>query len=52
MADETNAPAVADATTSIDDSMLPAEAVAQPAVAEAMPNEGGTIATEGVAEGE
>jgi hypothetical protein len=52
MADETNAPAAADVTASIEEPTVPAEAVAEPAVAEAKPDEGGIVATEGVAEGE
>lgn len=52
MADESNAPAVADATKSVDEPAPAAEPVAQPVVAEAKPAEGGPVATESVAEGE
>jgi hypothetical protein len=51
MADETIAPAVADTTTSVEEPTRPTDAIAEPAVAEAKPDEGGIIATEGVAEG-
>jgi hypothetical protein len=52
MADEANAPVSVDATGTVDMPTRPADAVAEPAVAEAKPAEGGTVATEGVAEGE
>jgi hypothetical protein len=51
MADETNAPAVADATKSIEEPAPSTDAIAEPAVAEAKPAEGGIVATSGVAEG-
>jgi hypothetical protein len=51
MADESNAPAAADATQQVEEPTRPADDIAQPAVAEAKPAEGGIIATSGVAEG-
>lgn len=51
MADETNAPAAPDVTMSVDEPTRPAEPIAEPAVAEPKPAEGGPVATEGVAEG-
>jgi hypothetical protein len=51
MADEPTAPTVADATKSVEEVNISDDAVAAPAVAEATPAEGGSIATEGVAEG-
>ncbi|KAF2830996.1 hypothetical protein CC86DRAFT_442879 [Ophiobolus disseminans] len=50
MADESNSPAVADTTKPVEEPTRSEDAVAQPAVAEAKPTEGGIIATEGVAE--
>jgi hypothetical protein len=41
-----------DTTSTVDMPTRPADAVAEPAVAEAKPAEGGIVATEGVAEGE
>ncbi|KAF1912423.1 hypothetical protein BDU57DRAFT_582678 [Ampelomyces quisqualis] len=51
MADETNAPAVADTAQSIEEPAPSADAIAEPAVAEAKPAEGEIVATSGVAEG-
>jgi hypothetical protein len=51
MADETIAPAVADIAESVEEPTPSADAVAQPAVAEAKPAEDGIVATSGVAEG-
>ena len=52
MADEATAPVATETTTSTEIPTRPADAVAEPAVAEAKPSEGdAVIATEGVAEG-
>jgi hypothetical protein len=51
MADEGSAPAVADITNTAGETIVSADAVAQPAVAEAKPAEDGAIATSSVAEG-
>ncbi|KAH3989412.1 hypothetical protein HBI56_093920 [Parastagonospora nodorum] len=50
MAEETNAPAVADAPKLVEEPTPAADAVAEPAVTEAKPAEEGIVATEGVAE--
>lgn len=53
MADEAAAPVSTEPTTSTEIPTRPADAAAEPAVAEAKPSEGNAIiATEGVAEGE
>lgn len=51
MAEETNAPAVADAPKLVEETIPATDAVAEPAVTEAKPAEEGIVATEGVAEG-
>jgi hypothetical protein len=51
MAEETNAPVVADASKPTEEPTPSTDAIAEPAVAEAKPGEDGVIATEGVAEG-
>lgn len=52
MADEATAPVSAEVTTTTEIPTRPADAAAEPAVAEAKPSEGdAVIATEGVAEG-
>jgi len=51
MADESNAPAIADAPKPVELPERAAEPVAEPAVAEAKPAEGGPVAIEAVAEG-
>lgn len=51
MAEEANAQVSADATKTVDESTRPAEAIAEPVVAEAKPGEGGVVATSGVTEG-
>lgn len=52
MADEVNAPISVDATSTVDMPTRPADAIVEPAVAEAKPAEDGVVATESVAEGE
>ncbi len=51
MAEEAAAPAVVNATSGAEEQNKSTDAVAQPAVAEPKPAEGGVVATSGVAEG-
>lgn len=51
MADQVTAPVHADTAKSVEEPTRSTDAIAEPAVAEAKPAEGGIVATSGVAEG-
>lgn len=51
MAEEANPSVSVGATTSVEETTRPSDAIAEPAVAEAKPAEDGVVATAGVTEG-